>query len=173
MSEYIKAQTYQNKTSFVERKKAFTFHVSLQRVFNIKLAATNSICNITDRPQTNAINNFEKIKPSENLKTKLIESKIKKIIMSRICNKKSDNVRNISPRFELTGATWVRWQFIGGKASVEGKGGKWGKCGRKGWESIIEGKRWEMWGEKVGLGWKQGTTKYTKTEDWKRNNSDI
>ena len=78
MSEYIKAQTYQNKTSFVERKKAFTFHVSLQRVFNIKLAATNSICNITDRPQTNAINNFEKIKPSENLKTKLIESKIKR-----------------------------------------------------------------------------------------------
>ena len=54
------------------REKAFfTFHVSLQRVFNIKLAATNSICNITDRPQTNAINNFEKIKPSENLKTKL------------------------------------------------------------------------------------------------------
>ena len=33
---------------------------------------------------------------------------------------------------------------------MEGKGGKWGKCGRKGWESIIEGKRWEMWGEGVG-----------------------
>ena len=71
------------------RKKAFTFHVSLQRVFNIKLAATNSICNITDRPQTNAINNFEKIKPSENLKTKLIESKIKR---------KNDKVENLQEK---------------------------------------------------------------------------
>ena len=71
------------------RNKAFTFHVSLQRVFNIKLAATNSICNITDRPQTNAINNFEKIKPSENLKTKLIESKIKR---------KNDQVENLKEK---------------------------------------------------------------------------
>ena len=52
------------------------------------------------------------------------------------------------------GKRWEMWGEGVGKASLKGKGGK---CG---------GKRWD-WVENRGI------TKYTKIEDWKRNNSDI